>query len=1121
YREIKRRGFEEQWDAAWRESIEQMRRRGEITEEAAARALGEQLEPDVEGKEIFVREIRDRLASGEMKPQDLDELVEMEWLSADEVDELKRFHERHWAIQDEQNRILAEDIAERERRVLEGRVLGPDVEARPASPSADWARISRRQAAGTGVYGKEIMEKRIEARNLGEFFRAPKGTPVPDGFELLRTGTKYDYIGRKVAPQAEPGLGRAFAAREAIESGPSTWGGARIADAYRAQEAYVDDFIWRVMNDAPGGVRKPPVPPSEFTDEGYDAIMKWADEVADPSREGVKLVCERNAVEMRDFALLDYRHRRNFDTWLSMVMPYHYWYTRTGWNWLQRMATKPAAFNMQTRLHTSLRQANSDLPGRLRDDIGVPAPILKEWVGDKVYIDPARNVFAYLNVYPWAGISDFDYDDPVEAQNAFQEWGDLFERVQGRMFFYYDLPLRWISGEGSEVYYQTPLTAGVKGTSALLREAGVLADTGETLFIPPGGWNIEAQPREWVGLPRAYFTEEEYWPVQHLAMMAALGEITEDEGWDAVYDAVYQGNTDNEAWQEAYQRGAVQRAVSQFGSFWLGQPINIYPKGEEILRKWSAELDKLGYIPGERERGTAEERFAYLEEHAGMSLRSLGWAMMPPKAWMFKDESGMTDVEAYLEEREDWVRAGGRLGALERRYKLREYGKEREAVDVRWVRIQNELIKEGMVPGTRAYRIVDQWYREEILDPLVERHVQYFTGGAEEPPYRASPKEREEWYRQRRAKDLAGEYYAIEPERFQDKEGNTDWDAFYDARQAALDALDPDVRFEVEQYLYRNWIPEEEAMRIVEAEIYAPLSDLIGVLGELEGEERKAAQADLDALKADASAAAARAIADAEVTIKRLHPDWGDAEIERFVYAEIPDFDTWQRRAMEPRRAFEHAFEQFYWSLDAGTRRTLRDEKKAKMAGLSGNYLGKEFEDWEEKNHKLEGLSDVPDVLLLDWLTKTGQMAQLEAEGFPVPGRPLADVLARIPAYEYRVRGEEVPFAGVVGRAGARIGGKVSGELPVPEGPPRTEFDTETERTRELMREAAIDVAVEGEEAKEPAVEATAATFQLPDEQTQARIARATADMDAWVAGGKEGDWTEDMEWWFGDPDSP
>jgi hypothetical protein len=154
-------------------------------------------------------------------------------------------------------------------------------------------------------------------------------------------------------------------------------------------------FIRRVMDEGPPNVTLPP----ELMGKGGDGLLppidSWLKQDVAQARAAFKMTGEMYAKELADFALLDYGRRHNLDLWMAMFMPYPYWRTYTGVNWLQRTMTKPWAFNAYRGLRDATRKMRQEMPTRLKDagiDIEAPwlAEWLGEWTGDRLMMDPVR-----------------------------------------------------------------------------------------------------------------------------------------------------------------------------------------------------------------------------------------------------------------------------------------------------------------------------------------------------------------------------------------------------------------------------------------------------------------------------------------------------------------------------------------------------------------------------------------------------------------------------------------------------------------------------------------------------------------------------------------------------------
>lgn len=893
-------------------------------------------------------------------------------------------------------------------------------------------------------------------------------------------------------------------------------------------------FVGRVLEDGPPSVVLPPDLLGRGGDGLLPGINSWLKQDVAQARAAFKLTGEMYAKELADFALLDYGRRHNLDLWMAMVMPYPYWRTYTGVNWLQRTMTKPWAFNAYRGLRDATRKVRADMPTRLQDaGIDIEAPWLSEWLGewtgDRLMMDPVRLIFAPVETWPLNSVWETQWDDPAEAENELQLLGSFTDAMQMRFYPWIDWGQKLLSGEGLEKeYYLFPQTSFLKGLTAMLWERNIgregpeldvswlpesLRDAlgwGETvdLSVQAGGVNVEALPRRLAGgavgmsefeLPSSYYYEEFYWPVAHLVFMLESGEIDKETYEEVKYDRLYRGNRENEIWQKAYNRAAVQKAVPAVTGFLLGQRWKMYPAAEERIRSEQDEWRSLLWSP-EQPYGSAEAGQAYREAHPELSARGGLFAMMGPSIRFYKRADGTYDLDGYREERAEWEARGGMAGEAGQQYELYQYFKADQALDEMEGQLHNDLVKEGFIPGTRGFRVVDG-YIGELREAHYDRYRDLWQGYEPSVAFGASPAEHLEWVEQQQSKELADVYWDIKPENFADAEGEIDWDGFYGAREAALDALPDEVRFNVEKRIRRSRIPEEEIMAVLEDQVYGPLSDIIGMVAEEEDPDiKKALQEEIDALEERMDDLVVGAIADSVSGIMEYHPDWTEAEQARMLGYQPPGFETWRRSRMEPRSAFENAFRTFYWGLPPGVRSVTYRADKAEKAGVPQSYLGADFEAFQEENPKLEGLGDISDEQLLDWLGRVGVLGMLAQEGFAIPGQELPETLRR--AYE----GLE-PRPEVVAEELAAVG-----EYPLA---------AETEAMRAQMEEAIAGVAISGEETKEPAVETAAAQFELPDADIQARIASAMAGLDVWIAGGREGEWTEDMEWWLGDPNSP
>lgn len=765
------------------------------------------------------------------------------------------------------------------------------------------------------------------------------------------------------------------------------------------------EFLGRVFEGVPQeiGLAKGP--------EGIKAAMlAWANGDVVPAANDARLVALKFGESAADFALLNYNKRRNIDTWLSLLYPYHYWYTRTGRNWAVRMFTKPWALTTFARFREFIEKQNEELPWRLRRSIGIPAGALKPWMGDTLFVDMARTIWPFLNVWPWSQLLGYDWDDEDESLTALGEVYNLQQNFQMRPYFFLDLAMR-LSGQlgergKRETYYLTPQTAGIKGTSAVLREAFPELLEG---VIPPGGWNIEAGVRENMGLPRATWADEPYWTYMAISETATEGTITYQEGLEALHDAVMNGNTErNPIYQEALQRAGVRKGVAQMSSFWLGQPVNIYPRGEEERRRIAAELREAGYAP-ERPEGTKAARTQIYEEYPGYGL------VGPAR-------------EA----------AQGRRAQLERAVRYDQYNTQRQKIEDTFVPIKATLLSEGIGPGFYGYEIIDDLEGQASAELGEEFSGLFGTRSM----YGASPGEAVAEYQRRLLNALSTSYYFIKPEEFADEEGLIDWEAFYKARDEfranpPIEAVTGPERWPyaqtvtpemLAQYLVRNDTPEEALMRMVTETVYRPASDVVY------DEDATPVQKQLAIHKAHAT--------EREEVIEMvldLHPEWGVEETQAMLDYALPTFQQWQRRNQDPKKAMAAAMRDFYFSLTEAERKTLFDPAFAEEMGVPGNYMGEEFRQFIKTADHWQKTEDLTEELIATWLRHMGIASQLvRKEGIPVPGEALPPFLQSIqeqltPEEEPEARGRPPGMAAPApkGRAGPLVPGETP---PAPEG---------------------------------------------------------------------------------------
>lgn len=348
-----------------------------------------------------------------------------------------------------------------------------------------------------------------------------------------------------------------------------------------------------------------------MTNATLKQVRGWLGTVK-PQMNEVKLASLKWGQEVRDYSLLNYNRRSNWDTWAGVVFPYQFWYTRSMLNWARRAIDRPSIFANYARLK-EFQQGTVEregFPTRLVGKIGIRLPFLPEWMGDGIFFDPYRLVFPFAQfgqlptkmaeqnnlIYrkTVSTLQDMTADEEItaaEAQTAIDTGsGALWDKAKARAKKDIDLevanPFDAISllyGASLPIQYAYQLAMGrPERISQLPVTRGIQAVTGLLGIGGPAGVNLFGKVRKGMGLPevdRFY----DYRVDRMLASMTAMGEVTTD---DAKRAMIYR---EGPAFEEA------QRKVAKLGFFqYIGAPLGVdfFPEGEEDQRALRSEYDK-------------------------------------------------------------------------------------------------------------------------------------------------------------------------------------------------------------------------------------------------------------------------------------------------------------------------------------------------------------------------------------------------------------------------------------------------------------------------------------------------------------------------------------------------
>lgn len=301
---------------------------------------------------------------------------------------------------------------------------------------------------------------------------------------------------------------------------------------------------------------------------------------------------QQMANKAADYAMLNFNDRRNFDTLLSMVMPYHYFWSRSMLNWTKRLARKPSLLNFyfeverdRARTDRMNQVENQGLPAR----VGGRFPVLGDW-----FVSNPFNLFLPVNSY----LSN-EFVDPTLANNRWERWymqgkqwtpigGITMDMGMAQLF-----DMLYPRGEGAQ-----PRTAefGVGDYAPLVRQ-GTSIYQGMTGNIPPS-W-LSGDPYAYGTSGRAAATNLDIDPnlrkwaldvgTQLLKGLPPLPEQPEEA------EAIWTAAVKQAGWED-WQAKAM--------AFVLGLPFAKVSQDERTMRQNRNTRRGLGYAAGENATGS-------------------------------------------------------------------------------------------------------------------------------------------------------------------------------------------------------------------------------------------------------------------------------------------------------------------------------------------------------------------------------------------------------------------------------------------------------------------------------------------------------------------------------------
>lgn len=144
---------------------------------------------------------------------------------------------------------------------------------------------------------------------------------------------------------------------------------------------------------------------SKLDDDTKTRLKNYLDVTVARDLSNTKYKAMRFGETLRDAALLNYSERYGFDNFLTMIVPYQFWMTRSFDKWMSRIVDHPRLYSHYYRLKKAAEKNEKEyFPARFENKWGIPVLGWPEWRGSRTYVslgqlDPMSNFLDPINKY--------------------------------------------------------------------------------------------------------------------------------------------------------------------------------------------------------------------------------------------------------------------------------------------------------------------------------------------------------------------------------------------------------------------------------------------------------------------------------------------------------------------------------------------------------------------------------------------------------------------------------------------------------------------------------------------------------------------------------------------------
>lgn len=324
-----------------------------------------------------------------------------------------------------------------------------------------------------------------------------------------------------------------------------------------------------------------------------------------PQYDNVLAGAVRTGEQMANYAMLNYNDKRNLDVWAATLMPYHYFWSRSAKNWMQRAVQKPGIVNMWYESQRAIDQENqqNNIPQHLQGTI--QNPLAQFGVGP----DRLANPLDFM--LPFSMYLGSDFVNPDDARSDMERWMMTIKKYTPAMYPIADYATKALLDQTA------PLPGGKRRTDEFQ-----LGDVLPLYKMAGYGYQAMTGDMSMSQGPLGYGDEYDYGRAGKQVALAGLrGDINPNDAMWAP-DVGYQQQTGANAlpeqqgqgvgaWQQGAQAAGWERLMNRAGAFLTGVPgYNLSPE-EQQMRDMKAQRVQLGYNEVTNPYGSKEAVNAY------------------------------------------------------------------------------------------------------------------------------------------------------------------------------------------------------------------------------------------------------------------------------------------------------------------------------------------------------------------------------------------------------------------------------------------------------------------------------------------------------------------------------